>query len=51
MQFLVDILFHILNVLLFILELILGIFKKSDDSISWFRVGIAAIIVIALIAG
>ena len=51
MQFLINLLFHILNVLLFILELVLGIFKKSDDSISWVRVGIAAIIVIALIAG
>lgn len=54
MQFLIDLLFHLLNVVLFVIELIGGILKtvflKPNGKISWFYVIGFALLVIVIIS-
>lgn len=54
MQFLIDILFHILNIILFVIEFVVGVIKtvffKPNGKISWFYVIGFAILVIVIIS-
>lgn len=54
MQFLIDLLFHVLNIILFVIEFIVGVIKevffKPNGKISWFYVIGVAILVIVIIS-